>query len=102
MEYLKDIQDRVDSLAEHTENIDVEVEELIKENNELKALIETYNKHYVHLSKVRNGAKIAKRTDIKKEDIQKLKQQGYSNIEIADKLNCSRATVWRRLNKKDS
>ena len=46
---------------------------------------------------LKKGDKIAYKSSITKEEIEKLMRLGLSQTEIADKLNCSRSTIWRRL-----
>lgn len=46
---------------------------------------------------IEKGDKIAYKSAVTKEEIVILMNLGLSQTEIADKLNCSRSTIWRRL-----
>ena len=48
----------------------------------------------------KNATEIRKRKDVTKEKIEELKAQGFSNIEVAQKLNCGVNTIRRRLGMK--
>lgn len=75
-----------------------EVETLKKEVKKQGEIISTYNGSYLQRAKVKSGVKIAKKNNITKEAILQLKGQNLTLNQIANKLGCSRTTVWRRLN----
>lgn len=75
-----------------------EVETLKREMNKQSEIISTYNGSYLQRTKVKSGVKIAKKNTVTKEAIQQLKGQNLTINQIANKLGCSRTTVWRRLN----
>ena len=79
------------------QQLEKEIETLKKEVQAQKEIISTYNGSYLQRTKLKNGMKIAKKNDITKEAIQRLKGEGLSVEKIAEKLGCSRTTVWRRL-----
>lgn len=81
-----------------------QIQQLKDENEALKKMacehekiISTYNGSYLQRTKVKNGIKIAKKDNVTKEAIQQLKGQNLTIEQIAEKLGCSRTTVWRRL-----
>lgn len=96
---LNELLNKIKELSDKITELEKTVENLKDENKEMSDIIKTYNKNYLQRTKVMNGQKIALKTDIKEEDIQKLLKDGLSYREIADKLNCSRSTVWRRVHK---
>lgn len=89
---------RFDTLEEKLKTQAIENKKLSDENNELKKIIDTYNKNYLQRSKLKAGEKIALREDVSREEIEDLAYKGLTRNQIADKLNCSRSTIWRRMN----
>lgn len=71
--------------------------ELSEKIRSLEGLISTYNKCYVQQAKMKNGKKIAYKDQASVEEVVKLKNEGLTNDEIAEKLGVSKSTVYRRL-----
>lgn len=90
--------ERISAMTSEIEIIDKQMEKLIKENKELKAVIDTYNGSFLQRAKVKSGVSTPrKKEEVTKEKINKLLGLGYNQEEIAKELKCSRATIWRRL-----
>ena len=82
---------------EQIQQLKGENEALKKMVDEQEKIISTYNGSYLQRTKVINGMKIAKKGNVTKEAIQQLKGKNLTIEQIAEKLGCSRTTVWRRL-----
>ena len=64
---------------------------------ELQKLTKAYDRMYIQRAKVASGEKIAYRKDASLEKVKKLRDSGYTYMDIADELNVSRATVASRI-----
>lgn len=89
------------------EEIKVENDKLVALNNELakkvkslEHIIDTYNKCYLQQTKLKTGKKIAYKEQISAEEVRKLKKEGLSTEQMAEKLGVSKSTIWRRLKEK--
>lgn len=92
-----ELLDKVEKLSYQIESLEASLLEAKAENIRLRSVIETYNKNFLQRAKVMSGEKIALKKEITPDDVKKLSDSGLSYKEIAEKLNCSRSTVWRRL-----
>ncbi len=63
----------------------------------LEKTIATYDKANIQRAKVANGEKIAYRKDAGLEEVKKLWKSGCTYLQMAEKLNISRATVANRI-----
>lgn len=96
-EKIMNLSNQVEILDKQFKSLQDELDKTKRENEELKKLISTYNGNLVQRAKVQNGQKIARKDNVEVGEIKKLLASGLSQDEVAEKLQCSRSTIWRRL-----
>ena len=96
-EKIMNLSNQVEILDKKFKSLQDELDKTKRENEELKKLISTYNGNLVQRAKVQNGQKIARKDNIEVDEIKELLASGLSQDKIAEKLQCSRSTIWRRL-----
>lgn len=96
-EKIMNLNNQVEILDKKFKSLQDELERTKNENDELKKLISTYNGNLVQRAKVQNGQKIARKDNVEVDKIKELLASGLSQDEVAEKLQCSRSTIWRRL-----
>jgi len=93
-------------VAQSTNTITIDESDLEKENkilrqkvDELEKIISTYNQHYVQRTKAKAGVKIAAKPLEVREKAKKLREEGKTQMQIAEECGVSRSTVVRWLSK---
>jgi len=96
-EKIINLSNQVEILDKQFKSLQDELDKIKRENKELKKLISTYNKNLLQRARVQNGQKIARKDNVEVDKIKELLASGLSQDEVAEKLQCSRSTIWRRL-----
>lgn len=104
MKQIKLLLNMVVVMYHRESNMESNMNRLNAENRQLKEkidsyekLIGTYNKNYLQRVRVKTGEKIAYKNEANKDKILELIKQGLSKKDIAEQLNISKSTLWRRL-----
>lgn len=93
----KELTKEFNSLQEQYNKLQGEFNRLQEQFTMQNKVISEYNKSYLQRCKVRLGEKIAYREDASVDVVMGLVNKGKTYKEIADMLNISISTVWRRI-----